>query len=134
MAFFTIKIRKNVLGGKMTFVEGFLSSFVIGGVSGIIPVIWGLVLFNVIDPELKTTMPEIIITQTEEMMTNWGAPQSQIDETLEQQAIDIPKQFTVSGQFISFFKGLIFYAVIAAIIGLITRKSHAGPSASHDVV
>ena len=49
MVFFTIKVRKSVMGGKMTFAQAFLTSFIIAAVANVIAVIWGLLFFNVID-------------------------------------------------------------------------------------
>ena len=129
MVFLSIRIRNKILGGAMTFKEGFSSSFLIGSVSSVIPLLWGLLLFNVIDPDLKTEMPEIIISKTEQMMTDWGAPQSSIDETLAQQVEEIPKGFTMVGQLTGFLKGLIFYAVVSALIGLIVKRKPGAQTA-----
>lgn len=123
MVFFTIKIRKGVMGGILTFGQAFVSSFVIAAIASLVTMIWGLLLFEVIDPDLKTTMPEIILSKTEQMMTDWGVPEDQIEEQLKEQAIEMPKQFTLAGQLTGLLKGLVFYGVIALIVGAVTKKT-----------
>jgi hypothetical protein len=57
------------------------------------------------------------------MMTNFGAPQDKIDETVAKMKDDLPNQFSLSGQILGYGKLLIWYAVLSLITALIVRKN-----------
>jgi len=109
--------------GFLAYGKAFQHGFIVLAVSGVIGTIFGIILYEVVDPDLADRMVAVIITNTEEMMAGFGAPQESIDQTIEEMRNDLPNQFTISGQALSFLKSLIWYAIIAAITSLFVRKN-----------
>ncbi|MDZ4714757.1 MAG: DUF4199 domain-containing protein [Cytophagales bacterium] len=114
---------RTEIGGYLSYGQAFTHGFIVLAVSGLINALFGILLFTVIDPDLSQKMMEAIITNTEDMMAGFGAPQSSIDQTIDGLRTELPGQFTMVGQVITFGKGLIAYAVIALITSLFTRKN-----------
>lgn len=114
---------RGEIGGYMSYGKAFQHGFVVLAVSGLISTIFNLLLYFVIDPDLPNKLVDAIITNTEEMMTGFGAPQDRVDAQLEQMRGELPDQFTVVGLCMGYLKALIFYAIIAAITSLFVRKN-----------
>lgn len=114
---------RNEIGGFMSYGKAFQHGFLVLAVSGLISTIFNLLLYFVIDPDLPNKLVEAIITNTEEMMAGFGAPQETVDKQLEEMRGTLPDQFTMGGLSLGYLKGLIFYAIIAAITSLFVRKN-----------
>ena len=82
-----------------------------------------ILLYEVIDPDLAGLLVETSIENTARMMESFGAPSSQIDEALAQMETDLQQQFSALGVIKSYGWGLIIYAVLSLITGLIIRKN-----------
>jgi hypothetical protein len=111
------------LGGYMNFKTAFSVTFLTFVVAGILGTIFNILLMQIIDPELPGRLSKAAIEQTEQMMSNMGAPTDRIDESLTQIEERMEGQFTLMGQIKSFGIGLIIYAVISLILGAILKKS-----------
>lgn len=109
--------------GFLSYGKAYQHGFLALAVSGVIGTIFGIILYQVVDPDLANRMTEAIIRNTEEMMAGFGAPQESIDKAIEDMRTDLPSQFTVGGQALTFLKSLIWYAIIAAITSLFVRKN-----------
>lgn len=114
---------RTELGGYMTYGKAFQHGFLVLAISGLISTVFNLLLYFVIDPELPNKLVDAIITNTEQMMANFGTPQDRIDSQINQMRGELPKQFTVGGLCFGYVKGLIFYAIVALITSLFVRKS-----------
>jgi len=114
---------RSSLGGYMNFKTAFMVTFVTFVVAGILGTIFNILLYQVIDPDLPARLTKAAIEQTEQMMTNMGAPADRVDEQLAAVEGRLQGQFTLMGQIKAFGIGLIIYAVISLILGAILKKS-----------
>lgn len=117
-----INYRKSV-GGYLPYGQALLHCLIVLGVSGFISMLFNFVLYNVIDSELPQKLTEVIISNTETMMTKWNTPQGQIDEKIAEMKVELPNNFTTVGLILGYLKAYIGYVIIALIVGLITRKN-----------
>jgi tetrahydromethanopterin S-methyltransferase subunit G len=114
---------RNQIGGFMPYGKAFQHGFIALAFGGLIGVIGNIIVYTVIDPELPQKVADIAIENTEKMMERFGAPADKIEESMAQVREDMPKKFGAVGQLIGFLWGLIIYAIIAAISGLIVRRN-----------
>ena len=114
---------RNETGPYLSFGKAYQHGFIVFAVSGLIATLVGILLFQVIDTELAGKVTEAALEKTEEMMNNFGAPQGQIDQALEDTRVRMTNQYTVGGQLKGYGIILIVSAVLSLITGLIVRKS-----------
>jgi hypothetical protein len=113
---------RNQVGGYIDFGDAFKYVFVILVASGIIQTIFGLI-FLYIEPSFPDIMAQSQIDTSVYWAQKFGAP----DETLEKMdeefdPEELAARYGLSSLPLRFGVGLIFYAIGAAIIGLIVRK------------
>ncbi|PDS24156.1 DUF4199 domain-containing protein [Flavobacterium branchiophilum] len=99
--------------GDYSFKSAFTTFFICSLVSIFIAVIFNIILFNFIDPELKITLKQNIMKMTVETMQKFGARSSDINEAIKK--MKESDQFSVIEQ----LKGTFFSIIIYSIIGLI---------------
>jgi len=116
-----ITYRKEI-GGYIDFGPAYLHGFVTFVVMGLISLMINFLLYNIVDSSLPEVLTDASMEQTASMMEKFGAPESAIEEAMEQQRPEIEAGFTNFGLIKGFFTSLIFYAVISLITGLIVRR------------
>jgi len=104
---------KKELKNLITFKEAFTVFFIAGIIGSTISVLFNIVLFNVIDPEVKETIQRLSIESTVQMLEKFGTPSSAINETIEK--MQDTDNFSPS----SLLMGLVFAFLFDAILGLI---------------
>lgn len=114
---------RNNNGRYITYGKAFIHGFVLLAIAGLVNFAFGIVLYDVIDPDLAKNLTDAIIANTEETMRSFGAPEATIDETLANMRRDLPEGFTMIGRVKNFFQGLIWYAVFVALTSLAVRKN-----------
>lgn len=114
---------RNEIGGYIPFGKAYLHGFAVFAVSGIITTIFNILLYTVIDPDLAQNMTDAIISNTEATMEKWGAPAESIEPTIEKMREDTPKNFAPLGLLKGYFMGLIWYAILSLITGLVVKKN-----------
>jgi len=120
--YFGKEYRKEV-GGFMSFGTAFNFSFFAILISGVVGLIGNLLLFQVIDPSLPQVLGELTFEAQLEMMEGIGQnPDSIPAEDLEKMREASASSFTLAGQLKAFGFGMIFYAIIALILGAILKK------------
>ncbi len=112
---------RNVQGGFMSFREAFTVSFMIFFISGVISILFNMLIFNVIDPGYAEQLDQAILEMTVSQMEKFGTPESAIAETMEKMEAQGSK-FGVGNQIKGFGFSLIFYAILSLIIAAFTRK------------
>lgn len=111
------------IGGFMTFGTAFNFSFIAILISGIIGLIGQILLFQVVDPELPGVLADASFNTTIEMMEKFGASADSLPpDALDKMREDTMNGFTPVGQIKAFGIGIIFYAIIALILGAILKK------------
>jgi len=117
---FGFRWRKSV-GGYVSYKDAFSFMFLMLLLSGVINLGMELVLYHVIEPDFQKQIMTMIMETTEEFMYDMGAPQSQIDETvdqLEEGAVNLS-----IGERIGTFKWRpIIYLLVALFLALFVRK------------
>ncbi len=109
IAYSTKVYRDKVLDGTMSFGKGFLFGWLVAVVASMLSVFWGLIMMNVIDPELMDRGLQF----AEEKLLERGMSDNQIQMALEMQ------KKMMSGA-TGYIIGFVVYAIIGAIISLIT--------------
>ncbi len=108
--------------GYMTFGQAFLFSFITFLISGILGIIFNILLYSVIDPDLSAVVIEATIENTRDTMESFGAPEGAIEDQLDQMAEDLPDNYTTAGQLKGFGILVLIYAFVSLITGLIIKK------------
>lgn len=106
-------VTKKQLNGEMTFKEGFTTYFIYTINSIAIATLFQILLYNVIDPELKAKVTEIVIEKTAEMMKNFGGSSEMLKETVKKLKED--DSFSVGNQIL----GAVWTLALSCIWGLI---------------
>lgn len=119
-----ISYRKDI-GGYIDFGPAYLHGLMALIISGLIGTLMNMLLYYVIDPNLPAVLTEAALEQTRSMMEGFGAPADSIDDALEQARAQTEGQFTMMGIMKQYFIGIIIYAVLALITGLIVRRREA---------
>lgn len=114
---------RTELGGFMSFGSAFNFSFLVLVISGLIGLIGQILLFQVIDPALPEVLTEAFMKNTLETMEKFGASSDAMDPSmLDEMKKSMEEGYTVMGQIKSFGIFLIFYAIVALILGAIIKK------------
>ena len=119
--YFGLDFRK-LNGNVLSFKSAFLYCLTIFVFAGILGTIFNIVLFNIVDVELSTLLADATVQQTEQMMRGFGASEDQIDESLPGLKEDTILRFTILGQLKTFGWTLLFYLVLALIVGAIAKR------------
>ena len=118
--YFGIEYRKE-LGGFMSFGTGFQFAFVSLLIMLVINTIGNMLLFLVLDPGLGPRMADLIMENTLNMMDSFGAgelPADQMDEMKK----GFVEAYTAWGMIKGAAFLLVFYAILALILGAIIKK------------
>jgi len=123
VSYFGIQFR-NEGDGYLDFKGSFMYSMVMFIVSGLIGTLFMMFLYNVIDTDLPGRLSEATKEQTIQMMSNFGASDDVIDQTIAQaeENGDFTNPFTFMGQLKAFGIAIIIYIVLSLITGAIIRK------------
>jgi hypothetical protein len=114
---------RNEIGGFIPYGKAFQHGFIALAIAGLISVAGNIILYTVVDPELPEKLTEAAIEKTGEMLQGFGTPEDAIDEQMEKMREEMPANFGVVGLLKGYLWGLIFYAIVAAISGLVVRKN-----------
>lgn len=116
-----VSMVKKAGGGFISFKEAFSTFVLTYVISALISSVFSILLFSVIDPQAAERLQELIIETTVNMMERFGAPESQIEEQLEN--MEGSAQFSIGSQVRGFFTGIVIYAVIGLIVAAIMKKN-----------
>ena len=116
-----INYRKEI-GGYMDFGPAFIHGFLTLAIAGLIGTVLNLLLYTVVDPTLPEALTEAAVEQAMAMAEGFGAPPEALEQAEENAREQSAGQFTAMGLVKQYFIGLIIYAVLALITGLIVRR------------
>jgi hypothetical protein len=120
--YFGIQYRSEI-GGFITFGAAFNFSFVTMVLSGIVSLIGIMLLYQVVDPSLPQVLADEAFQTSLKTMESLGAnPDALPPDQLEGMRKATADSFTVMGQIKGFGFLLIFYAIVALILGAILKK------------
>ncbi|MEL7148009.1 MAG: DUF4199 domain-containing protein, partial [Bacteroidota bacterium] len=89
----------------------------------LIGMVFQILLYTVIDPELSEYIVTQTINKTSELYDSLGMPEAQVEEALEEMETDMRAGFTPVGMLKNFALVSIGYAVLSLITGLIVKKN-----------
>jgi ABC-type antimicrobial peptide transport system permease subunit len=121
-------------GGYVTLKNAFIAVFTTGAVMSVIGVLFGILLYQVIDTELPEKMSEAVINNTISMMESFGVPDSEIDNAAKDMEVKMAEGFTVAGQLKSLIWALVTTAILSIIIAAIIKKNPPFGIASDETV
>jgi hypothetical protein len=104
---------KKQLGGIFTFKDAFTTYFIIAVIGLTFSNAFIYVLFNLVDVEAKAQLADITIEAATKMMSDFGAPQSAIDQA----AADM--QETDNYSLLNVAKGWVFSLLTYSVFGLL---------------
>ncbi len=104
---------KKELNGVISFKDAFTTYFISAVIGIAISVAFNILLFNVVDPEVKETLKELSIKSAVETMEKFGSPSEEISKAVEK--LEKTNQFET----LELIKGSVFSIVFSAIFGLI---------------
>jgi hypothetical protein len=114
---------RNSIGGFLSYGKAFQHGFLVLASAGLISILFQMLLYNVIDPDMPQKLADITVENTEKMMAGFGAPQDAIDKQLDQMKEEMPKRFQPMGLLISYLWALLIYAIISAITSIFVKRN-----------
>lgn len=115
--------RDKILNGSISYGQAFVVGLLIIIFSSLLVSIYNLIFTNIIDPEYMSRVLEASRNSTFDMMSNMGATDAQIEESMDRFDDRIAKMTPMR----TFIQGLVWSVIFGAIISLIvaafTRKS-----------
>ena len=112
---------RNKLGGFISFRDAFSSFILAYIISSLLATAFNILLFTAIDPGAAEELQDMSIEATVEMLENFGAPTSQIEDTIDQ--MEGTNQFSVLQVVEGFFWGIVVYAIIGLIVAAIMKRN-----------
>ena len=114
------KQAKNNNDGLLSFKETFVNYFLTIAVGTAISSVFGIVIFNVIDPEAAAHLNEQILLESKQMMEEFGMPQEVMATALDEASKK--DNFSIGSQLQSYVFSLALYTIIGLIVALIVKK------------
>jgi hypothetical protein len=111
---------KSILGGFISFKQGFTSYFITIAIGLFIATITGILIFNVVDPGAAEYLQEQIVEITRSMMERFGAGEAEIDKAIAK--LEGQNSYSVGKQLQGFLFQLAFYSVFGLLIALIMKR------------
>jgi Protein of unknown function (DUF4199) len=111
---------KSILGGFISFKQGFTSYFTTIAIGLFISTLTGILIFNLVDPEAAEYLQEQIVEITRSMMERFGAAEGDIDKAIAD--LEGQNSYSVGKLLQGFLFQLAFYSVFGLLIALIMKK------------
>ena len=121
LIFFGIMYRRSI-GGYMNYWNAYVASVIMMCISGVLGVIYGIVLFHVIDPELPMKMHDAIMQSTVNWMQDFKVPQEKIDQIIDQMQKQGSNEFTIGRQLLGFVWIAVASGIFSFLIAAFTKK------------
>jgi predicted PurR-regulated permease PerM len=110
------------LDGVLPFKDAFLSTFVIILVAGVIGLIFNIILWKVIDPELASKIKDELINNMTAFMEKNNVPDDQLDEAIAK--IEERDMDSIVAQLKNFlYSNVIGGGVISLIVAAVIKKN-----------
>jgi hypothetical protein len=116
---------KGILDGIISFKEGFTVYFITIALGLIISTMVGIIIFNIVDPDMATFLQEKTLEMTAEMLQKFGTPQAAIDEQMAKMAEQ--NNFSIATQLKNYVFSLAFMSVIGLLVALIFKSKSPNP-------
>lgn len=114
---------RKTIGGYLSYGKAWQHGFILFAISGLVGVLFQILLYTVIDTELPEKLTDAIVENTREMMGNFGAAEDQMEPALEKARVDSLERFTIFGMLKGFLFQLIGVAVFALITAIFVKRN-----------
>ena len=115
---------RNECGGYLSFGKAWQHGFLMMAISGVFGIIFNILLYTVIDPELPAKVTEAAMENTRQMMENFGMQEGpEMDKALEKAETDSLARLTAFGFVKGYLFQLIFYAIFALITAIFVKRN-----------
>ncbi len=125
IAIVSVAKAKGILGGVMSFKEAFTVYFITVAIGSLISTLVGILIFNIIDPDLAAFLQERTLEMTAEFLQKMGTPQVEIDKQMAKMADQ--DNFAILSQLKNYVFGLAFMSVIGLLVALIFKTKNPNP-------
>ncbi len=125
MGIVSVAKAKGLLNGIINFKEGFTVYFITIAVGLLISTIVGILIFNIIDPDMAKFLQEKTLEITAEMLQKFGTPQAEIDKQMAKMAEQ--DNFAIGTQLKNYVFSLAFMSVIGLLVALIFKTGNQNP-------
>ncbi|SRX55736.1 DUF4199 domain-containing protein [Aequorivita sp. CIP111184] len=125
VAIVSVAKAKGILGGVMSFKEAFTVYFITVAIGSLISTLVGILIFNIIDPDLAAFLQERTLEMTAEFLQKLGTPQIEIDKQMAKMADQ--DNFAILSQLKNYVFGLAFMSVIGLLVALIFKTKNPNP-------
>ena len=125
IAIVSVAKAKGLQGGIMSFKEAFTAYFITVALGSIISTCVGILIFNIIDPEMAAFLQEKTLEITAEFMQKFGTPQAEIDKQMAKLAEQ--DNYSIATQLKNYVFGLAFMSVIGLLVALIFKTKNPNP-------
>ena len=116
---------KGLLGGIMNFKQAFTVYFITVAIGLLISTVVGILIFNIIDPDLAAFLQEKTLEMTAEFLQKLGTPQAEIDKQMAKMAEQ--DNFAIGTQLKNYVFSLAFMSVIGLLVALIFKTKNPNP-------
>ncbi len=116
---------KSLLAGIISFKQAFSVYFITVAVGILISTVVGILIFNVIDPEMASYLQEKTLAMTAEMLEKFGTPQAAIEDQMAKMAEQ--DNFSAISQLKNYVFSLAFMSVIGLLVALIFKTKNPNP-------
>lgn len=114
---------RNEAGGYLSYGKAFQHGYVTLLTSALINLVFSLILYTVIDPDLSQNLADAAIEKSGEMMRGFGLSEEQIDQQLDLMRTEMPERYSPMGLVKQFGWNLIIFAVISVITALFVKRN-----------
>lgn len=111
---------KSLLGGYLSFKQGFTSYFITLAIGLILAVLLNIIIFNIIDPEGGEFLKTQALETTEAFLKRIGTPKEAIEQAMSEAAKE--DSFGVLKQLQAYLFQLAFYSVFGLLVALIMKR------------
>ncbi|MAP81381.1 MAG: DUF4199 domain-containing protein [Aequorivita sp.] len=125
MGIVSVAKAKGLLAGIISFKQAFTVYFITVAVGLLISTVVGILIFNIIDPDLAVFLQEKTLAMTAEMLEKFGTPQAAIDEQMAKMAEQ--NNFSIGSQLKNYVFSLAFMSVIGLLVALIFKTKNPNP-------
>ena len=109
--------------GYLTYGKAFKLTFFILIVASVVGMLFQMLLFNVLDPDLPQMLAKEAIANTEGILRSVGMDQSQIDAQVKIMEVEILANYSPIGQLKNSWAIILFGAIIASITSIFIKKN-----------
>lgn len=109
--------------------NAFKAAFTVALVASLFGLVFNIIFHTAIDPEFDSRMKEVVMETTLERLENANLDDDMIDEQMSKAEERMDNQAGVMGKVKSTLWGLVWFAILAALIAIVYKDKKTQPTA-----